>query len=623
MKKYFNLFILFIGTIFLMIPSVLAAPKINSVRHIESDLYYVSADANGGTISAYIVGTSQSNAISFLTSSSETYITVPNGTYNIWVKDTKGNYSDAWKLYVTDSCSITYANDKTDTGHYERCYVKYSSGQEVAAVSASGATCATGYNMDAAYSTLSYNDCGNKNPASVGLEFRYCKKQYAYKCVKIQSQNPSGGSNNNNSGSGNKQDASTSNAKLSTLSISTGNIAPSFSSSTYNYSASTTSDSVTINASLMSNSASFVDGYGPRTVNLNYGTNNVQIRTKDGNSTNTYTIKITRKDSRSSTNTLSTLNISNGTLDPAFNSLTNNYTVKVDKDVESVDITATLSDSKSSFVDGYGPRTIQINAGYTRAAIKVKSESGSVRTYSILFGKDGGDVDLEETDFAELESLELSDGTIDFDSKTFDYNVSVGYEVTNIRVTAKSKHETDEVVVTGGENLELDKLNEITVDVKSEDGKYTNKYTIYVTRKEEDLPVSSNSLLQDLSIEGYKIKFDAKNTEYDVSVKEGVSELKINATPSDEKSTITIEGNENLSNGSKIKIRVTAENGTYTDYFIEVKQVGKGGNVFLTVLVILLIIIVMAYLVLRAMGYKIYFNLGAIKEQIAGLFKRK
>ena len=36
------------------------------------------------------------------------------------------------------------------------------------------------------------------------------------------------------------------------------------------------------------------------------------------------------------------------------------------------------------------------------------------------------------------------------------------------------------------ENLESDKLNEITISVTSEDGKVTNVYTIYVTRSEEE-----------------------------------------------------------------------------------------------------------------------------------------
>ena len=606
------MFIQIIGLFSLGSRVLAAAPKILNVQHMDSDLYSVKANANGGTIRKYVVGTSTSAAISFITSSTETYITVPNGTYNIWVVNTSDEYSEPYKIHVTDSCSNTTATDKTDTGYYERCFERYSGGAEKATTSASGATCATGYNMDAAYSTISYNDCGNKNPDSAGLQFRYCTKRYAYKCVKIGSGNASSGTSGQSG-----------NAKLSSLTISTGSLTPNFSASTYNYSATTSESAVTIGATLANSKASFINGYGPRTVNLNYGTNNIQIRTQDGNTTNTYTLKIKRSDGRSSTNTLSSLSVSKGTLEPSFSALTNSYNVKVDTDVDSVDINATLANSSSSFVEGYGPRTVKINNGYTRESIKVKSESGSVRTYTILFGKDGGDVGITTSDKATLESLELSAGIIEFDSKTFDYNISVPNNITNIEVHAKAKNEKDNVVVTGGDNLEEDSLNEITVSVTSEDGEVTNTYTIYVTRKEEDLPISSNSLLSNLEIDGFKIKFDAKKNDYSVNVKEGIKELNITATPSDEKATITIEGNENLTNGSKIKIRVTAEDGTYTDYFVEVKVVGKGGNVILTIFVIILIILVLAYLVLRAMGYKIYFNLDEIKQLLSNFKKKK
>ena len=620
MNRRTKLLILFIQLIgmFAISSKVLAAPKIVSVKHLESDLYYVTSNANGGTISAYVVGQSKDAAISFITSSTESYITVPNGTYKIWVKNTSGEYSDPYTINVTDSCSNTSALDKTDTGHYERCYLRYNNGSEKATITATGASCATGYNMDAAYSTISYNDCGNKNVKATGLEFRYCTKRYAYKCVKISGGNTGGGGSQGGGGT-----PQTGNAKLSSLSISTGSITPNFSSSTYVYSATTDADSVSVNATLMSNSASFVNGFGPRTVNLKYGNNDIQIRTQDGNSTNTYTIKIKRADGRSSNNTLSSLGVSTGNLEPGFSPYTTSYNVKVDSNVETVDVSAQLADQSSSFVSGFGPRTVKINAGYTRASIKVKSQSGSVRTYTILFGKDGGNSGTEKSDKATLESLELSAGTIDFDPMTFDYNISVPYKTTNVEVSAKPKNPKDNVVVNGGDNLELEALNEISIVVTSEDGEVTNTYTIYVTRKEEDLPVSNNSLLSDLSIEGYKIKFDAKTLEYSINVKEGVTKLNITATPSDDKSTITIEGNENLTNGSKIKVRVTAEDGSYTDYFIEVKVVGKGGNVVLTIIVIILIVLVLAYLVLRAMGYKIYFNLDGIKDMLSNFKKKK
>ena len=622
MNKKLRILVMFIQLIGLFIFGsnvMAAAPTVINVRKIESDLYYVTANPNGSTMKKFVVGSTVNNAIVFKTASEGTYITVPNGEFNVWAVNTADEYSAAYKITVSGSCKNTTAENKTGTGSYERCYEKYANGTERATTSASGATCATGYNMDAAYSTIYYNDCGNKNVENTGLPYRYCSKKYNYKCIKAGNGNASSSSSSRSGSSS----ASSGNAKLSSLSISTGSLSPNFSSSTYTYSATTSASSVDVKATLANGSASFMSGYGPRTVNLNYGSNSILIKTQDGNTINTYTIRIKRSDGRSSTNTLSSLSVSNGTLEPNFSSLTNSYNVKIGNDVTSVDISANLSDSSSSFVDGFGPRTVATTSAFTRAAVKVKSQSGNVRTYTLVIGKEGGAEGGEQsTDKALLESLELSAGTIDFDSNSFDYNISVPNDVTNISVKAKAKNNRDKVEVAGGDNLEADKLNEITVTVTAEDESVTNVYTVYVTRKEEDLPISNNSLLSNLEIEGYKIKFDAKKTDYSINIKDGVSQLNINATPSDEKSTISIEGNDNLTNGSKVKIRVTAEDGSFTDYFVEVKVVGKGGNVFLTIFVILLIIAVLAYLVLRAMGYKIYFNMDGIKQFISN-FKKK
>ena len=623
MKNKLNYLVILLGTLFLFSTSVLAKPTIVSVvEQYESagtrDLYLVTANANGETITGYAVSSDAkgNNAENYGNTSSTTqYITLPNGVYYIWVKTTS-SVSDPYKIYVTNSCTAgDVITNATDTGKYERCYRRYYDGREEQATNATDATCAPGYNMDAAYSTISADDCGHKNPQRYGLSFRYCRKAYNYKCVKVQT---SGGG----SSGFNPSDASNANAKLSSLSISSGTLTPKFSPSTFAYAATTDAGSVTVSAQLMNSSASFVNGYGPRTVALNYGTNTIEIKTQDGNTVNTYTIKVKRGDQRSSTNTLSSLGVSSGELSPEFNSLTNSYTVALNSDVETVDISAQLSDSSSSFVEGFGPRKVNIDFGYTRAAIKVKSQSGSVRTYSIVFTKDGQQT-TEYQNKALLKSLELSSGRIEFDSKTFDYNVTVPYDVTNIVVTAVAEDENDEVVVNGGENLEADKLNEVSIVVTSSDGKYTNTYTIYVIRKNEDLGVSDNSLLADLSIEGYKIKFDAKNKEYKISAKDGVKSLVIYARPADNRANVTIEGNENLKNGSEVIVRVTAEDNSYTDYVIKVRMGGQGGNVFLTIVVVLLIILAIAYLVLRAMGYKIYLNFGAVKDKVTGLFKRK
>ena len=92
---------------------------------------------------------------------------------------------------------------------------------------------------------------------------------------------------------------------------------------------------VTVFATLTSNDSKFVEGYGPRTVNLSYGVNTVliKIQNKEGK-IRTYTIIVTRKDSRNADNTLKEITLSEGKID--FNANVTKYKIEIPKNTESV-----------------------------------------------------------------------------------------------------------------------------------------------------------------------------------------------------------------------------------------------------------------------------------------------
>ena len=513
-------------------------------------------------------------------------------------------------LSGTDSCNNRNVINATGSGTAERCFVVDGNKQIEETTGDTMVVCAKGYYLEQGATAALYNDCERKSLVGYNLSFRYCKKTFQYKCAKI---------------------GTVSNLKLATLSISTGELTPAFSSTNYVYSAETTEASVAVSATLQDNSNSFEKNFGPRTVDLNYGLNNIYIKPiSDNGSKIEYLIKLTRKDTRDSNNRLSSLSIDGEDISPNFNENTLAYSAKVSKDTNLVSINASLSSSNSSFVSGFGPRKVNLNDGYNKVQLKVRSESGAVRVYTITIlkgdapanggGNSGntqpGEVGPGETGKEEdnkskalLENLSLSDGIITFDPNVFDYNVVVDYQTSKLEVTAEPFNKDDIVDIKNVDELEVGGFNEIVISVKSKDEETTNTYTIYVERREENITISNDSLLKDLKVDGYKIKFDAKQKEYTIKLKKNESELKINATPNNDRANITIEGNENLTNNSEVKIRVTAEDGSYTDYFIKVNvPVRRGGNVFLTIFVVLLIILVLAYLVLRAMGYKIVFN---------------
>ena len=89
------------------------------------------------------------------------------------------------------------------------------------------------------------------------------------------------------------------------------------------------------------------------------------------------------------------------------------------------------------------------------------------------------------------------------------------------------------------------------------------------TKKTETPTKSSDSKLATLEVaEGtLSPEFDSSTTEYQITVPNDITKLTINATPSNSKATIAINGNEELQEGENVvEVVVTAENGNTTTY---------------------------------------------------------
>jgi len=639
MKKTFKM--LWGLVLFLLCVEVEAAkgPTIDSVENKDNDLIYVQATKGDFNISYYLMGTSISNAIKYVSSSTNAYLSMPNGTYTIWAVDTNGNTSAGYTITKDDgSCNMDGLSNVTGSGTIDMCGIMSSTGLYSNLTEGKTlVTCAPGYYLHTIQTEPISTTCrlSSLDFTPYGLQKRLCKNTYNYRCEK-------------NTGN----IVLNASSYLNSLSLSRGSISPAFDKTKFDYTATVSSSTsvVTVYASLLDSDASFVDGYEPRTVNLNYGENTIQIKVKgfalQEATESTYTIKITRTKSsgtggatvsKSSVNTLSNITLSNGSLSPKFNSNTNVYNVEVENDVDVLTVGATLTDNKSSFVNSYGPRNVHLNEGENNIYLKVKSEAGSVRVYRLIITrKKANNVEPEptptptptpdptpeptpEVSKALLSSLKLSEGKIDFESNVFDYNVTVGYDVTNVVATVELENDTDTVDIKGGESLEVG-ANELTITVTSSDGSVSNVYTIYIIKKEADTDISGNSLLKSLVINGHAINFDPNVNEYNITIKKNETDVGIECVPDDSNASVTIEGNANLTTGSQIKIRVTAENGNYTDYLINVTGYQKKSNIIGTIFIVLLVILAVAYAILRALGYKIYFNLQGIKNFFSNLF---
>lgn len=187
-----------------------------------------------------------------------------------------------------------------------------------------------------------------------------------------------------------------------------------------------------------------------------------------------------------------------------------------------------------------------------------------------------------------LKSLSLSAGTIDFNADIYSYSINVDSSVDSINVTAIPEDDTSKVEIKNNTNLENGSV--ITVIVTGVDNSIS-EYKIIVSK--ETHIMSSNAKLSSLTIKDYNLAFNPKINTYSLTVNSNTTELDINYVVEDEKSIVTISGNENLVSGSKVKIAVTAEDGTENIYTIDIDK-EKESNSITIIFIIILILSILA-----------------------------
>lgn len=360
------------------------------------------------------------------------------------------------------------------------------------------------------------------------------------------------------------------------------------------YETTVSSPTITVTATLTSTDASYVDGYGPRTVDLDYGINTVLVKIKNKKGkVRTYTIIVTRTDDRTADNTLNSLNVSteDKTYDINFNPYITDYKVTIPKDTKNVVVSSALSSEFASYVEGYEPGVVNIDGDTTVKLIKVKSQSRTTRTYVLTFIKDG--TDIIEDDSLKLYDLSIPDVYVPFEENVSNYSLTVDYQVDVIDLIASLKDEESSYIVriknkndnnytvtsSNGINLEVgDNYLEIEVTNKNGENSY---YRFTIIRKEFGLEISDDKVLKDLKVLGYNIDFNPSKKDYTVKIKTEKS-LVITAVPNSSKSEVYILGNDELSGFSIVRIKVVAENGDSELYTIDIQKDAFNKKVELT-----------------------------------------
>ena len=165
-----------------------------------------------------------------------------------------------------------------------------------------------------------------------------------------------------------------------------------------------------------------------------------------------------------------------------------------------------------------------------------------------------------------------------FNQGVYDYEATVASNVKTVSITPILEDAKANAVISNNANEELKagEDNKITITVTAEDG--TKKaYNINIKRE----ALTSDATLKSLEIEeAEKFKFDKEKFTYNVKIDKNIKSLTIIYELSDENSTINIEGNSELKNGSIVKLIVTAQDGTKKVYTLNIiKETNKKKNV--------------------------------------------
>ena len=365
-----------------------------------------------------------------------------------------------------------------------------------------------------------------------------------------------------------------------------------FDSSTTTYSAQVANSvsQTTVTPTLNDSGASYVIKLGGVTdadgvVSLSVGSNviTVEVTAEDDNTTQSYTVTVTRAEPPSTDATLSGLTLS-GIDFGTFVSGTTSYSAQVANSVSQTTVTPTLNDSGASYVTKLGGVTdvdgvVSLSVDSNVITVEVTAEDDeTTQTYTVTVTR-AEPPTPELSDDATLSSLTLS--VIDFgtfDSTTTSYTAQVANSVSQTTVTPAVRHsEASYVVKLGGVEADDGEIslvvgnNVITVEVTAEDDETTQTYTVTVTRAE---PPSTDATLGALTLSGIDFGTFASGTiYYGAQVANNVTQTTVTPTVNDSGAsyviklggTTDVDGVITLSvGGNVITVEVTAEDGEAT-----------------------------------------------------------
>lgn len=235
--------------------------------------------------------------------------------------------------------------------------------------------------------------------------------------------------------------------------------------------------------------------------------------------------------------------ISEGSLNPVFDKNRVAYQVDLNKNIDSLDITAQLVNSSASLkIAGKASQSnqaekVELTQGVNLIPLVVSSPEGSTQKSYVL--SVNGKVSNKD-----LSSLVVSEGGLNFDKNTLNYNLDLDNHIDTINISATADDSKALVLINGSVkdastvNLDLG-VNTIEIIVVAQDAS-TKTYTVNANRQRGDANLSSVTLDQGTLNE----IFDSAVTNYTARIVNSIDSLVITPVLSDINATVTVNGKD-------------------------------------------------------------------------------
>ena len=207
---------------------------------------------------------------------------------------------------------------------------------------------------------------------------------------------------------------------------------------------------------------------------------------------------------------------------------------------------------------------------------------------------EGQNPETNPTNSLTLANLVIEGYEIDFDPNKFSYELDVDSDVDSLNIIPTVSDQTVSVNVSSNSLKLVEGENKIEVSLVDSLGN-TSTYEITVTKAKA---LSNNNYLASITVSGYPLNFNPSTTNYNLSIGKEKT-LTLNVLTESELATYEIIGNNDLKDGSKITIKVTAEDGSTKDYIINIKREFNIMDYWMYIAVVALILLLILLLIIN------------------------